>query len=62
MGRSTPAAREAADGARWSREEIEALLDLPFADLLWQAQQVHREHFDPNVIERATLLSIKTGG
>ncbi|TAL27060.1 MAG: biotin synthase BioB [Aquabacterium sp.] len=62
LGRSTPAAREAADGARWSREEIEALLDLPFADLLWQAQQVHREHFDPNVIERATLLSIKTGG
>ena len=62
LGRSAPAVQEAAGTDRWSREEIEALLDLPFADLLWQAQQVHRAHFDPNVIERATLLSIKTGG
>lgn len=47
---------------RWSIERIEALLNLPFNDLLWQAQQVHRQHFDPNQIELATLLSVKTGG
>ena len=42
--------------------EIEALFNLPFNDLLFRAQQVHREHFDPNEVELATLLSIKTGG
>ncbi|MDO5625491.1 MAG: biotin synthase BioB [Pseudomonadota bacterium] len=47
---------------RWRVEDIEALLNLPFNDLLWQAQQVHRQHFDPNEVELATLLSVKTGG
>lgn len=47
---------------RWSVSAIEALLKLPFADLLFQAQQVHREHFDPNAVQLSTLLSIKTGG
>jgi biotin synthase len=47
---------------RWTVEQIEALLNLPFNDLLWQAQQVHRQHHDPNEIELATLLSVKTGG
>ncbi len=47
---------------RWSVAEIEALFKLPFADLLFQAQQVHREHFDPNAVQLSTLLSIKTGG
>ena len=47
---------------RWPLIEIEALFDLPFNDLLFRAQQVHREHFDPNEVELATLLSIKTGG
>jgi biotin synthase len=47
---------------RWPVAEVRALLELPFNDLLWRAQQVHREHFDPNAVERATLLSIKTGG
>jgi biotin synthase len=47
---------------RWSRAEVEALFALPFNDLLWQAQQVHRAHFDANAIQRSTLLSIKTGG
>ncbi len=47
---------------RWSVDEIEALLKLPFADLLYHAQQVHREHFDPNAVQLSTLLSIKTGG
>ncbi|MDB5663191.1 MAG: biotin synthase [Sphingomonas bacterium] len=46
----------------WSRTEIAALFDLPFADLLWQAQSVHRAHHDANAVELATLLSIKTGG
>jgi biotin synthase len=35
---------------------------LPFADLLFKAQQIHREHFDPNQVQLSTLLSIKTGG
>jgi biotin synthase len=46
----------------WSRDEIAALFDLPFADLLFRAQAVHRAHFDPNRVQLSTLLSIKTGG
>ncbi|MBP9713433.1 MAG: biotin synthase BioB [Sterolibacterium sp.] len=46
----------------WTRVEIEALFALPFNDLLYRAQQVHRAHFDANAIQRSTLLSIKTGG
>ncbi|MDP2794563.1 MAG: biotin synthase BioB [Sulfurisoma sp.] len=42
--------------------EIEALFALPFADLIFRAQQVHRAHFDANAIQRSTLLSVKTGG
>jgi biotin synthase len=41
---------------------VESLFDLPFNDLLFRAQTVHREHFDPNAIQVSTLLSIKTGG
>ncbi|MEY8875737.1 MAG: biotin synthase BioB [Leptothrix sp. (in: b-proteobacteria)] len=48
--------------ARWSVEQIEALFALPFNDLLWQAQQVHRANFDANEVQLSTLLSIKTGG
>ena len=47
---------------RWSVAEIVALLQLPFADLLYRAQQVHRENFDANTVQLSTLLSIKTGG
>ncbi|HCI12505.1 MAG TPA: biotin synthase BioB, partial [Gallionellaceae bacterium] len=47
---------------RWNVEDIEALFKLPFADLLYRAQQIHREHFDPNAVQLSTLLSIKTGG
>jgi len=50
------------DWIRWSVADIEALFKLPFADLLYRAQQVHREHFDPNAVQLSTLLSIKTGG
>ncbi|MBI2753307.1 MAG: biotin synthase BioB [Betaproteobacteria bacterium] len=46
----------------WSVEQIEALYALPFNDLMHRAQCVHREHFDPNAVQRSTLLSIKTGG
>jgi len=46
----------------WSSDEIEALFELPFNDLLFHAQQVHRAHFDPNEVQVSTLLSIKTGG
>ncbi|MBB4375089.1 biotin synthase [Bradyrhizobium sp. cir1] len=46
----------------WERAEAEALYGLPFADLMFQAQSVHRANFDPNHIETASLLSIKTGG
>ncbi len=46
----------------WSLDAIMALFRLPFADLLYQAQQVHRQHFDPNAVQMSTLLSIKTGG
>jgi biotin synthase len=47
---------------RWPVDDIVALFDLPFNELLFRAQQVHREHFDPTEVELATLLSIKTGG
>ena len=46
----------------WAVEEVQALFDLPFSDLLFKAQTMHRAHFDPNLVELATLLSVKTGG
>jgi len=45
----------------WSKQEISTLFDLPFNDLLFQAQSIHRGHFDPNQVQVSTLLSIKTG-
>ncbi|MBV2096242.1 MAG: biotin synthase BioB [Candidatus Thiodiazotropha sp.] len=45
----------------WRLDEIEALLDLPFNDLLFQAQSLHRANFDPNRVQMSSLLSIKTG-
>ena len=47
---------------RWSVGAVEALFELPFMELLFRAQQVHREHFDPSEVQLSTLLSIKTGG
>ena len=47
---------------RWTRPAIEALFALPFTDLIFRAQQVHREHHAPNAVQLSTLLSIKTGG
>lgn len=45
----------------WQSDEIKALFNLPFNDLLFQAQLVHRQHFMPNQVQISTLLSIKTG-
>ena len=50
------------EAARWSVERVAALFEQPFNDLLYQAQSVHRRHFDPNAVQISTLLSIKTGG
>ena len=47
---------------RWTVAQVAALFDLPFSDLLFRAQAVHRANFDPNAVQRSTLLSIKTGG
>ncbi|WP_415837127.1 biotin synthase BioB [Sphingomonas sp. IC4-52] len=46
----------------WTREEITALFDLPFDELMWQAQNVHRAHHAAGQVQLCTLLSIKTGG
>ena len=45
----------------WTREEVLTLFNLPFNDLMFQAQVVHRAHFNPNEVQLSTLLSIKTG-
>jgi biotin synthase len=45
----------------WTREEVQALFDLPFNDLLFEAHHVHRRHFPPNQVQVSTLCSIKTG-
>lgn len=54
---------EALGGIRhdWTTPEVECLFGLPFADLLFHAQRVHRAHHAPNVVQMSTLLSIKTG-
>jgi len=46
----------------WTRPEIRALFELPFPDLIFHAQRIHRLHFDPREVQISTLLSIKTGG
>src|SRR5215218_10086530 len=48
--------------AGWGVEAVAQLLDLPFHDLLYRAQSVHRANFDANAVQLSTLLSIKTGG
>ena len=61
---NAPNAR-AADNAQsrhWNVDQIAAMFDLPFNDLLYRAHGVHRENFDANAVQLSTLLSIKTGG
>jgi len=57
-----PAHASPAAAQRWSVQAVLELLDRPFMDLLWQAQEVHRQHWPAGDIELATLLSVKTGG
>jgi biotin synthase len=57
-----PSAHSEATPQAWSVAAVEALYKLPFSDLMYRAQQIHREHFDPNAVQLSTLLSIKTGG
>ena len=45
----------------WTLDEIQGLFDKPFNDLIFEAQSLHRRHFDPNQVQVSTLLSIKTG-
>ena len=45
----------------WTRGQVEALFNLPFNDLLFQAQIIHRQYFDANTVQVSQLLSIKTG-
>ncbi|MDO9283298.1 MAG: biotin synthase BioB [Aquabacterium sp.] len=56
------AAATPAPAPRWPIADVAALFELPFNDLIYRAQQVHREHFDANELQLSTLLSIKTGG
>jgi len=51
-----------ADTPRWRVEDVVGLYELPFMDLLYRAQQVHREHHTANAVQLSSLLSIKTGG
>jgi biotin synthase len=64
LAADTPAHIPAAGRPRhdWTREEIRALFDLPFPELMFHAQTVHRQNFDPAEVQISTLLSIKTGG
>ncbi|MET0246492.1 MAG: biotin synthase BioB [Sphingomonas sp.] len=46
----------------WTRDEVVALFDMPFLDLVYEAATIHREHHPRNAVQLSTLLSIKTGG
>lgn len=59
---TTPADTAPVSTDKWSVSKVEALYELPLMDLLFRAQQVHRENFNPNEVQRSTLISIKTGG
>ena len=51
-----------ASARRWARGDVDALMAMPFADLIFRAAEIHREHFNPNEVQASRLLSIKTGG
>lgn len=57
-----PTAASTQTTPRWTVSAVEALYQLPLMDLLFRAQLVHRENFDPNEVQRSALISIKTGG
>jgi biotin synthase len=61
----TPGAAPDLSGAvrrDWTRAEVRGLFELPFPELMFHAQRIHRMHFDPREVQISTLLSIKTGG
>lgn len=65
MQQSSPASQlesATASLAPWTLDSAMNLFDLPLMDLVWQAQQIHRQYFDANEIQRSALFSIKTGG
>jgi biotin synthase len=62
MNAPAPEFRDGSVRHDWTREEIARLFALPFADLIFRAQSVHRQHFAANEVQISTLLSIKTGG
>ncbi len=62
MNAPAPEFRDGVIRHDWTREEIARLFTLPFADLIFRAQTVHRQNFSANEVQISTLLSIKTGG
>ncbi|OVZ60700.1 biotin synthase BioB [Pigmentiphaga sp. NML080357] len=62
VANAAPAVTSRRNCASWNVDEVLALFELPFADLLYRAQETHRRFFDANAIQLSTLLSIKTGG
>ncbi|SUG94158.1 biotin synthetase [Salmonella enterica subsp. enterica] len=46
---------------RWTLSQVTELFEKPLLELLFEAQQIHRQHFDPQQVQVSTLLSIKTG-
>lgn len=61
-GETIPAKERPQRSQRWTAEDAWAAYQLPFNDLLFRSQSVHREHFDPNRVQLSRLLNIKTGG
>ena len=63
-GRSLPGGWPQAGLVRtdWTRDEVAALFEMPFPDVVFTAQRVHRAYFDPCEVQISTLLSVKTGG
>lgn len=63
---SSPSGTPSGDSSQirhdWTRDEVQALLDLPFPELMYRAQTIHRARFSPDEVQISTLLSIKTGG
>src|SRR5665213_64112 len=62
MNAAAPELRDGQVRIDWTRDEIRALFALPFAELMFRAQSVHRQSYDPREVQISTLLSIKTGG
>jgi biotin synthase len=62
VGLAAPRRAACAPAARWSVDAVAALFELPFNDLMFRAQEVHRAHHAPNGVQLSTLVSIKTGG